>query len=93
MDEEFEKELKDLKRNGLKENPLRLEYEEQVRNLTRLKDELLQSGCSIEEAARLLHGKRRALGERYKDAAPPLFRTYIFYATEKKYGDPLGPSY
>lgn len=29
----------------------------------------------------------------YKLAAPPLFREYIYYATEKKYGDPLGPSY
>jgi len=46
-----------------------------------------------ENIAKILHERRRELGKIYKDAAPPLFREYILYATEKKYGDPLGPDY
>ena len=93
MEAKFKKELEELERNGLKANPLRLEYEEKVRGLSCLKEQLLQSGCSVEQAARFLHGRRRELGEQYKNAASPLFREYIFYVTEKKYGDPLGPDY
>ena len=57
------------------------------------KERILKEAHSLEEAAQILHGRRRELGKIYKDAAPPLFREYIFYATEKKYGDPLGPDY
>ena len=93
MDSELTKEIKELQENGLKTNPLRLEYEEKVHELSRLKDELFQSGLRVEEIARILHGKRRELGKIYKDAAPPLFREYILYATEQRYGDPLGPDF
>ena len=40
-----------------------------------------------------MHEKRRELGRLYKEAAPPLFREYIYEATAAKYGDPLGPTY
>ena len=46
-----------------------------------------------EQIARTLHEERRELGRLYKQAAPPLFREYIYYATAGKYGDPLGPGY
>ena len=93
MKNEFERELELLQKKGLKSNPLRLEYEEKVRELSSLRDELYAKGESVENIARTLHKCRRELGRIYKDAAPPLFREYIFYSTEKKYGDPLGPSY
>ena len=65
MDSELTKEIKELQENGLKTNPLRLEYEEKVHELSRLKDELFQSGLRVEEIARILHGKRRELGKIY----------------------------
>lgn len=93
MKEQFARELKELRENGLKTNPLRLEYEQKVRELTFLGEMLLAEGLSAEETAKRLHSRRRELGVIYKDSAPPLFREYIWYATAKKYGDPLGPDY
>ena len=93
MDKEFEQELSVLRRYGLKTNPLRLEYEREVRGLSALRETLFANGEPKEQIARVLHERRRELGRAYKNAAPPLFREYIFYATEKKYGDPLGPDY
>jgi len=93
MNTEFEQELNSLREYGLKTNPLRLEYEEKVRELSALRDSLFAKGESRETIARILHECRRELGRVYKEAAPPLFREYILYATEKKYGDPLGPDF
>lgn len=93
MNTEFEKELEALREHGLKSNPLRLEYERKVRELVDLRDLLFAKGEPRENIARILHERRRELGRIYKDAAPPLFREYILFATEKKYGDPLGPDY
>jgi len=93
MSTEFEQELNALREHGLKSNPLRLEYEQKVRELSVFREELFAKGESKENIARKLHEYRRELGRVYKDAAPPLFREYIFYATEKKYGDPLGPDF
>lgn len=93
MEQEFQRELDLLKSQGLRTNPLRLEYECHVRKLQHDKEHLLAEAYSLEDIARLLHSKRRELGKRYKDAAPPLFREYILYATKAKYGDPLGPDY
>ena len=90
---QFEKELELLQSGGLKDSPLRQEYEENVRRLAQECEQLLAEGIPAEEAARRLHARHRQLGKEYKDAAPPLFREYILYATEKKYGDPLGPDY
>ncbi len=94
MDEkEFQAELKLLLRDGLKENPLRKEYEDKVAKLAVLATELVAQGESEKDIARMLHAKRRELGAQYKHAAPPLLCEYIYYATKKKYGDPLGPSF
>ena len=92
-DEEFLKELKLLKENGLKDSPLRLEYEEKVRNLKDLETELRKQGLSENEIAYTLHNKRREIGKVYKEEAPPLFQEYIYIATANKYGDPLGPTF
>lgn len=91
--QEFEHELQMLLTDGLKDNPLRKEYEAKVAGLAEVARELLAQGLSEEEVARLLHHKRRELGVQYKHAAPPLLQEYIYYATAKKYGDPLGPSF
>ena len=93
MKDQFEKEYNELKVNGLKNNPLRLEYEQKVRELSAVRDRLLAEGHTLEAVARMLHSRRRELGVIYKDSAPPLFREYIWYATAQKYGDPLGPDY
>lgn len=93
MENEFERELKLLRSGGLKDSELRLEYERKVRGLGTFRDLLRASGSSEEETAKKLHNERRRLGKEYKDAALPLLREYILYATENKYGDPLGPDY
>lgn len=93
LEEEFEKELQMLTAEGLATNPLRLEYEEKVRGLQALGEKLRSQGLSESDTAKRLHDERRHLGEVYKDAAPPLFREYIYDKTALKYGDPLGPSY
>ena len=93
MSTEIEKELELLQKYGLKTNPLRVEYEQKVRELSVFRDILFAKGESKENIAKKLHECRRELGRVYKEAAPPLFREYIFYATEKKYGDPLGPDF
>ena len=93
MREQFEKEYRELLTNGLKNNPLRLEYEQKVRELSVVRERLFREGYATEQIAQILHARRRELGVIYKDAAPPLFREYIWYATAQKYGDPLGPDY
>ncbi len=93
LHQEYEREVQILRNNGIKTNPLRMEYETKVRELQNLQKILLREEHSMEYIAQILHRERRRLGEIYKEAAPPLFREYIFYATEKKYGDPLGPRY
>lgn len=71
MDSEFQRELALLQQDGLKTNPMRLAYEEKVRGLQALKEELLAQGCSTEELAHRLHEQRRELGRAYKEMAPP----------------------
>ncbi len=91
--EEFARELALLRENGLKNSPLRLEYETKVHALAALAQAMRAQGCGEAELARTLQEKRRALGAEYKRAAPPLLREYIYSATAQKYGDPLGPTY
>lgn len=52
-----------------------------------------KEGCAEEQIARVRHNRRRELGRQFKEAAPPLFREYIYAATAAKYGDPLGPTF
>lgn len=91
--EEFQKELTLLRSQGLKDSVLRRAYEEKVAALRELAVQLRKQGCEERTIAKRLHSIRRTLGEEYKEAAPPLFREYIYYATEKQYGDPLGPTF
>ena len=90
---EFEKEIALIEKMGLKTSPLRMEYENKVYELRRIPEKLKAEGFSEEQIARAMHEKRRELGRQYKEAAPPLFREYIYDATAAKYGDPLGPTY
>lgn len=90
---EFEREWELLTYYGMKESWVREEYEDQVRKLTGLGETLRQQGYPVEEIARRMHQERRKLGVIYKKAALPYLREYIYDATEKKYGDPLGPSF
>lgn len=92
-DQGFQRELELLAEMGLKDSPLRLAYEEKVRLLAQEAQALLSSGLTEEEIARTLHQRRRDIGKEYKEAAPPMFRAYIYAATARKYGDPLGPTY
>ena len=91
--DEFEREWAALLEKGLETSSLRREYVEKVRGLKALADRLRSEGQPPEQIARTLHEERRELGRQYKQAAPPLFREYIYYATAGKYGDPLGPGY
>ena len=90
---EFEKELAQITELGIKSNPLRLTYEREVRALGSVPEQLRAEGCSEEQIARVMHNRRRELGRQFKEAAPPLFRKYIYVATAAKYGDPLGPTF
>ncbi len=90
---EYERELILIEKMGLKTSPLRLEYENKVRELQSKPKKLKAEGYSEDQIARAMHEKRRELGRQYKEAAPPLFREYIYEATAAKYGDPLGPTY
>ena len=90
---EYEKEIAIIEKMGLKTSPLRLEYENKVHDLRSVPEKLKAEGFSEEQIARAMHEKRRELGRQYKEAAPPLFREYIYEATAAKYGDPLGPTY
>ena len=90
---EFEKEIALIEKMGLKTSPLRVDYETKVHDLRSVPEKLKVEGFSEEQIARAMHDKRRELGRQYKEAAPPLFREYIYEATAAKYGDPLGPTY
>ena len=90
---EFEYECRLIKEKGIKDNPYRKIYEEEVRALAGMAEEMRKQCCTPGQIAKRLHGIRRAMGKETKMMAPPLFREYIFYATEQKYGDPLGPTF
>ncbi|MBS7812508.1 hypothetical protein [Roseococcus pinisoli] len=65
---------------------LRRRYEEEVRDLGRLVDELTQAGMDRETIARL------ALATRYKDLTAEPLRSRILQRTVETYGNPAGPS-
>ena len=90
---EYEMEIALIEKMGLKTSPLRLEYKKKVHELRSMPEKLKAEGYTEDQIARAMHEKRRELGRQYKEAAPPLFCEYIYEATTKKYGDPLGPTY
>ena len=79
MTDEFEHECRLLYEMGLKDSTLRLEYEEKVRDLSILREQMETEGKTKEQIALTMH-----------EAAPPLFREYIYYATAGKPGQPGG---
>ncbi|MBR2802943.1 MAG: hypothetical protein IKE21_10270 [Erysipelotrichaceae bacterium] len=89
----FTKEIEAIAETGIKGNVLRQAYEKEVRDLSSLPEKLAADGLSEEEIARQMHERRRELGRQYKEAAPPLFREYIYAAAAAKYGDPPGPTF
>ena len=86
---EFEDEVEQLRIIGIKNSPLRLAYEEKVWALKRVPQILRSEGKSEEQIAREMHRLRRDLGRQYKDAAPPLFRAYIYAVTAARLSVPL----
>ena len=92
-DAEIDKVLEELRGSGFKDNPLRMEYEDEVRKLADRAEELLGQGYSGEEVSRMMWQMRRDLGELYKDATPEPLRSYIYYINEGRYEDRLGMSY
>lgn len=91
--DEFEAEWRRLQEDGLKDSPLRREYERKVAALAALPQQLAAEGKTEEQIARTMHETRRTLEKEYKLAAPLLFRAYIYAATAARYGDPLGPTF
>ena len=55
---------------GLKDSTLRLEYEEKVRDLSILREQMETEGKTKEQIALTMHERRRELGRLYKEAAP-----------------------
>ena len=92
-EEEIQEILNDIKGDGFKNNPLRQAYEDEVRALKDLGEELLAGGKSLEEVARTLWQARRDLGIKYKDMTPELLREYIYEINLNRYDDKLGPSF
>ena len=72
---------------------MRREYEQKIAALRELPQKLQAEGKSEAQIAERMHHMRSEIGRKYKLAAPPLFREYIYAATAARYGDPLGPSF
>ena len=85
--------INDLQGDGLKNNPLRQEYENKVAGLKEYGEELLASGMSEEQVARTLNQAGRELGIKYKNATPQPLRDYIYEVNMGRYGDKLRPTY
>ncbi len=66
---------------SIKGNPLRVEYEDAVKGLSDLANELVTENMSddaLEAVARQLSQARRDLGVKYKDLSPELLKEYIY---------------
>jgi hypothetical protein len=74
---------------------LREQYEAEVRALAQVRTELARAGLEVDQLARELHKRRRAIGLRYKLRTPLLGKQgqiAIYRRNLRRYGDPLGPS-
>jgi len=74
---------------------LRERYEAEVRGLAGLRADLTAAGVEIEQVARELHKRRRAIGVRYKLRTPllgPRGQIAIYRRNLRRYGNPFGPS-
>jgi len=76
----------------IKENPLRVEYENKVTGLSEKLNDMLQrnNGVVTESDAKTLFEARRSLGVEYKNLTPDPLRDYIYTVNVERYGDPLG---
>ena len=74
------------------ENPLRAEYETQVRALSKKAEGLRAQGLDTEAIARAMHAERRALGIDFKLRSSPEARETIYARNLEHYGDKLGPT-
>lgn len=70
---------------------LRAEYEQEVRGLAKLVEQLKIEDASSEKIARVVSGARLALSRRYKNATPEPMRGRIIARTLAAYGNPDGP--
>jgi hypothetical protein len=74
---------------------LRRQYEAEVRALIDLRADLTAAGLDVEQIARTLHKRRRAIGLRYK-LQTPLWgsrgQVAIYRRNLRLYGNVLGPS-
>lgn len=90
-------ELADRLAVDYKNDPLRVAYETEVKDLKPKADALLQqrgtSPAALEQTAREMSQARRDLGAKYKDKTPEPLRDYIYDANQTRYGDPLGPTF
>lgn len=77
------------------QTPLRQEYEAEVQALVGFRAELTMAGIEVEQIARKLHKRRRAIGLRYK-LRTPLWgkrgQLAIYRRNLRRYGNVLGPS-
>lgn len=75
-------------------NTLRERYEAEVGGLASLRDEWLSAGMEVEQVARRLHRKRRAIGVRYKLRTSPFGKRgqfAIYRRNLRKYGASFRP--
>ncbi len=56
-----------------------------MHELGNMPEKLKAEGYTEDQIARAIYEKRRELGRQCKEAAPPLFREYIYAATAAKY--------
>ncbi|MCY1521795.1 hypothetical protein D9M68_566260 [compost metagenome] len=70
---------------------LRAEYEQEVRGLAKLVEQMRFEGATSETIARTVSSARLALSRRYKDATPEPMRGRIIARTLAVYGNPDGP--
>jgi hypothetical protein len=79
---------------SIKNHPLRQEYENAVKDLSKLEEELRNIGLKENLIAQAMHQARRDLGIKYKNLTPDALREYIYEINKKRYdGDPLGGSF
>jgi hypothetical protein len=74
---------------------LRQQYEAEVRALSNLRTDLTAAGLDVEQIARTLHKRRRAIGLRYKLRTPlrgSRGQVAIYRRNLRLYGNVLGPS-
>lgn len=80
--------------SSVKKHPLRIDYENEVVSLDKMKKLLEVEKLELKEIATKLHQARRDIGVKYKDLTPELLREYIYEMNKGRYkGDPLGGSF